>query len=1411
MTRRVKSNSRGQLSTLKSFKDIFTVLDSSGGIAATAVRQSSHLPAPHPASLLANDQRNVTIPEPGEHLNHQKHPDHRKQLGGPHNKDMGWLRIIGQYRKDSEQHQNEPAIGKKYCDDHISKHVKQGKTLDFSELLPNADRLAFQVVASTKVAAVATAQPLQSRNSPAAASNISQPRTANTSQPSNVAVSHLLQSDSPMNFPHSRNPVKTLTSPAPTKPQPPTRTDGTIAAPSQQPNPDIVKLPSFTDLNRSIAHEEDSLNKQASLSICSTPSESITPTQLAENPYKRPSSTPASQSVPESGAANRNSQFFPENMLPSSPSGLKKSSSKKPFASAKSLMPAGCVQPEKEQRISAISPPINPERQEKKRPVRGKKKELSTSSSPEHRTTNRRKILPRLRKASGRVNAAQKLSSETFLPAKSTEHEGPSTRKGPDDGAAHLPRHACSFISNAEAVPTLAIPRKQKPPSWPIAVPSVPISSHTPTSTPLVLALVPSVKRDSTDRNKTSMQSSPGKRSSPIQPEILVSGEPTPKRVRTSEAASRNLRKLLPSSSPEVTKCREHVPNGRDNTTSERKEADAPGDDTNSDAVKIEPAPKPKENLSKGKKKDLPKQKRRGPKTTVKKAVKTAVLSKPKVRRNSKRVKNGQSDTQEENLVAGNPSIADNEAAALGSTKDTALPPKLPKRKSRSAFKRKADDQEKVTTPSRKRVRKEPSTHRKKTALEGKGAESLTKRKRSTAPKVRSSRVKKTAIQTLGNSIGAEVGDQRDSITCSANNATSEGLLGYEVQDACQEDVKSPVPPQEAERIESHLSHITKGEKAVSCPYCTEGQDPFPTQVPGADETEFYSKGLSAAGCFNSIPVNNCEDASPKNLQNSMAMQEEDEDIPLGSTAKRKVSLPKRGPRKGLTPRKGKALSPQAKIPRLATTGGLVDSASRAKSELSAETELVVENASAGARAERKQKKLPKCTKTGGKRIIGGVTKKSKTEQKLPARSAPVRRSSRKKMKKVPGKFSNDSDRQTVVTRNAIGGGKKNGKTLDELSENEGNTPLSKRSGSVSRNTAGRLRSSKRSAAISNRAPSASRGLMALDEAEELVPIDLTHSSDDDATDAEVSGSPESEEAEATQALGMLNTDDDISKPLLDRPTCEYLNPLTKKDELLLAMKMRCKSREKIVRISEANVMITGGSFRRLRGSNWLDDELINAYAAMINTRNDRIFSDLSDSERENIPKTYIFNTYFFTRLSSADEGIDYEGVSKWTKRANVNILDYDLILVPVNLGNLHWVLAGIDLKEREVFYLDPMMGDDKANVMSSLKAWADAELRDKHGDETADERNVFSWNQIEHSYRVRRFGVLPENLEPAHASSTKMVRVPEQTDGHSCGVFAARIADCLSLGIMVYFAQADMDLMRKRMALDLLHRYLPL
>lgn len=226
-----------------------------------------------------------------------------------------------------------------------------------------------------------------------------------------------------------------------------------------------------------------------------------------------------------------------------------------------------------------------------------------------------------------------------------------------------------------------------------------------------------------------------------------------------------------------------------------------------------------------------------------------------------------------------------------------------------------------------------------------------------------------------------------------------------------------------------------------------------------------------------------------------------------------------------------------------------------------------------------------------------------------------------------------------------------------------------------------------------------------------------------------------------------------------------------------------------VATIACANITLQRRDMASLRDKRWLNDEVMNAFVALINARNTKAFSRSERNQhgcwRPSRPRTYVFNTFFYTRLLRS--GYDYDGVKRWPRRANIDVASLDLVLVPVNIENVHWVLAAIDARQRMFLYMDSMHNPDSTEVLNTLRTWYSDELAVTKGAEGLERIDIKSWGSLEN----------PE-------------WVPQQRDSGSCGVFSMYMADYLELGKVPEFKDYHVTVMRQRAILFLVAGRLP-
>ncbi|XP_051045744.1 sentrin-specific protease 1 isoform X2 [Phodopus roborovskii] len=200
--------------------------------------------------------------------------------------------------------------------------------------------------------------------------------------------------------------------------------------------------------------------------------------------------------------------------------------------------------------------------------------------------------------------------------------------------------------------------------------------------------------------------------------------------------------------------------------------------------------------------------------------------------------------------------------------------------------------------------------------------------------------------------------------------------------------------------------------------------------------------------------------------------------------------------------------------------------------------------------------------------------------------------------------------------------------------------------------------------------------------------------------------------------------------------------------------------------LSEAfRLTITRKDIQTLNHLNWLNDEIINFYMNMLMER----------SKEKGFPSVHAFNTFFFTKLKTAG----YQAVKRWTKK--VDVFSVDILLVPIHLG-VHWCLAVIDFRKKNVTYYDSMGGINNEACRILLQY-----LKQESIDKKRKEFDTNGWQLF----------------------SKKSQEIPQQMNGSDCGMFACKYADCITKDRPINFTQQHMPYFRKRMVWEILHRKL--
>ncbi|KAG6845661.1 hypothetical protein H0H87_005868 [Tephrocybe sp. NHM501043] len=197
-----------------------------------------------------------------------------------------------------------------------------------------------------------------------------------------------------------------------------------------------------------------------------------------------------------------------------------------------------------------------------------------------------------------------------------------------------------------------------------------------------------------------------------------------------------------------------------------------------------------------------------------------------------------------------------------------------------------------------------------------------------------------------------------------------------------------------------------------------------------------------------------------------------------------------------------------------------------------------------------------------------------------------------------------------------------------------------------------------------------------------------------------------------------------------------------------------------------AREQVNDTDLSRLRPGQWLNDEIINFYGAMLLGRSDDSKENPSNRKGIQILNVHYFSTFFWSKLT---EGYEKGRLAKWTKK--VDIFSKDVVLVPVNHGNAHWTSAAINFRRKRFESYDSM-GTRRDNVFRALRAYIDAEHRNK-------KKKAFDFTGWQ-DYSIDE---------------------PQQENGYDCGVFTCQFLQGLSRGDdTIRFTQKDMPALRRRM-----------
>ena len=235
------------------------------------------------------------------------------------------------------------------------------------------------------------------------------------------------------------------------------------------------------------------------------------------------------------------------------------------------------------------------------------------------------------------------------------------------------------------------------------------------------------------------------------------------------------------------------------------------------------------------------------------------------------------------------------------------------------------------------------------------------------------------------------------------------------------------------------------------------------------------------------------------------------------------------------------------------------------------------------------------------------------------------------------------------------------------------------------------------------------------------------------------------------------------------RPKYMQLTP----DERLKANEFLNQSTSNEIVAKRNNIEITVDKLMCLNDREWLNDEVINFYFDMLN--------ELPVPKRGR-PSTYLWNSFFWLKLSDDGKGYNYKSVQRWTSRKKIDLFSFDRFIVPMNIGRNHWALGLVDLKSKRIRYYDSLAAGTVHTAFAEyMLKYLEDEFRDK---------------RKEQECPPFRSEFVVDTVEP-----------PQQRNGYDCGVFTCMHAECLAAGRdWIDFNQNDIPDMRRKILLQIIN-----
>ena len=164
-------------------------------------------------------------------------------------------------------------------------------------------------------------------------------------------------------------------------------------------------------------------------------------------------------------------------------------------------------------------------------------------------------------------------------------------------------------------------------------------------------------------------------------------------------------------------------------------------------------------------------------------------------------------------------------------------------------------------------------------------------------------------------------------------------------------------------------------------------------------------------------------------------------------------------------------------------------------------------------------------------------------------------------------------------------------------------------------------------------------------------------------------------------------------------------------------------------------------SLKTLEPRQWVDSTIIDEYFKIL-------YKEYQSQSKSRL-KLHFYNTAFYYYLYDHKKKIDTQIVKEFG-----NPFQYDKVLIPINIGNNHWLLAYINMRIKELFIYDSIDNEQRQiNIINNLLTW------------------------------LMSFIPKQDRKNEEEKWKAEIVDAPLQTNGFDCGVFTMKYADHIVQG----------------------------